>query len=72
VGLTSYNGSLHIGLMSDRDAVSDLSVLASGFHDSVIGMRAALNQRYVRGVRGTIGLSGGVSGSAPHLRVVND
>ncbi len=65
VGLTSYNGTLHIGLMSDRDAVSDLSVLAAGFSDSVIGMRAALNQRYRRGAPG-------VTGSPPHLRVVND
>jgi diacylglycerol O-acyltransferase len=65
VGLTSYNGTLHIGLMSDRDAISDLSVLAAGFSDSVIGMRAALNQRYRRGAPG-------ITGSSPRLRVVND
>lgn len=68
IGLTSYNGALHIGLTSDRDAITDLSVLAAGFEDSVIGMNAALNQRYLRGTTDEIR----TPGTLPHLRVVND
>ena len=65
VGVTSYHGSLHVGLMSDRDAVSDLDVLAQGFEESVIGLLAALNQK-----RNRMQSRKSVSGS--HLRVVND
>lgn len=65
VGVTSYNGVLHVGLTSDRDAVPDLSVLAAGLGESVIGLRAALGQRRLRG-------SGRASGSGSHLRVVNN
>ena len=65
IGVTSYNGTMHFGLMADRDAVSDLAVLAAGFEESVIGLRAALSQRRVRARERQVG---GVS----HLRVVND
>ncbi len=65
IGVTSYNGVLHVGLMSDRDAVPDLAVLATGFEDSVVGLLASLRQRSKRQK-----LTSGMSGS--HLRVVNN
>ena len=65
IGVTSYNGVLHVGLMADRDAVADLNVLAAGFEDSVVGLLASLRQRKKR--------RSAPSGiAATHLRVVND
>ena len=65
VGVTSYHGSLHVGLMSDRDAVADLALMAQGFEESVIGLLAALTQKRKR-----MQSRRPVGGS--HLRVVND
>lgn len=57
LGLTSYDGALHIGLMSDRDAVRDLDRISRGFEESLVGLTAALKQRRFR--------------QGPQLRVVN-
>lgn len=65
VGVTSYHGSLHVGLMSDRDAVSDLGKLAQGFDESIIGLLAALADKRTR-------MYSRKSLGTPHLRVVND
>ena len=45
IGLTSYNGGLYIGLMADRDALEDLDVIATSIRESIIGLRASIEQR---------------------------
>jgi diacylglycerol O-acyltransferase len=45
IGLTSYHGSLCIGLMADRDALEDLDVIAASIRDSIVGLRASIAQR---------------------------
>jgi diacylglycerol O-acyltransferase len=45
IGLTSYHGSLCIGLMADRDALEDLDVIAASVRDSIVGLRASIAQR---------------------------
>jgi len=45
IGLTSYDGSLCIGLMADRDALEDLDVIAVSIRDSIVGLRASIAQR---------------------------
>jgi len=60
IGLTSYNGGLYIGLMADRDALEDLDVIATSIRESIIGLRASIEQR---------SSSPGTTGEK-HLRVV--
>ena len=38
VGILSYDGTLHFGLWADRDAASDLEVLAGGIEDAFAEM----------------------------------
>ncbi|HBK39420.1 MAG TPA: wax ester/triacylglycerol synthase family O-acyltransferase [Actinobacteria bacterium] len=45
IGLTSYHGSLCIGLMADRDALEDLDVIAESIRDSIVGLQASIAQR---------------------------
>jgi len=60
IGLSSYNGGLYIGLMADRDALEDLDVIAESIRESILGLRASIEQR-----RNLPGHSG-----EKHLRVV--
>ena len=46
IGLTSYHGSLCIGLMADREALEDLDVVAASIRDSIVGLRASIAQRW--------------------------
>ncbi|MGY9023556.1 MAG: WS/DGAT/MGAT family O-acyltransferase [Candidatus Nanopelagicales bacterium] len=45
IGLTSYHGSLCIGLMADRDALEDVDVIAANIRDSIVGLRTSIAQR---------------------------
>jgi hypothetical protein len=39
IGLTSYDGSVYFGLNGDRDAMSDVDVLAQCVEDALIELR---------------------------------
>ena len=45
IGLTSYDGSLYIGLMADRDGLEDLDVIAASIRESIVGLRASIARR---------------------------
>jgi diacylglycerol O-acyltransferase len=45
VGILSYDGTLHFGLWADRDAGSDLEVLAGGIEDAFAEMAKVATER---------------------------
>jgi hypothetical protein len=45
VGILSYDGTLHFGLWADRDATSDLEVLAGGIEDAFAEMTKVTTER---------------------------
>jgi hypothetical protein len=55
IGLTSYDGGVHLGLYGDRDAMADIDVLATCLHESVAELldRAEQSVRTLRVVGGT-------------------
>lgn len=45
VGILSYDGTLHFGLWGDRDAATDLEVLAGGIDDAFAELRKVAQER---------------------------
>lgn len=45
VGIISYNGYVHFGLFADRDACTDLEVLAAGITDAFVEMVKDVDER---------------------------
>lgn len=50
IGMTGYNGRLHVGVMADREAVPDLDVLEACLTDSLTELREAAEAGRGRGV----------------------
>jgi diacylglycerol O-acyltransferase len=44
IGLTSYRGSVFIGLTADRDALADVAVIVEGLHASLLELKEAASK----------------------------
>ena len=44
IGLTSYQGSMFVGLTADRDALADVSVIIDGLADALSELKEAASK----------------------------
>ncbi len=68
IALTSYNGSIHIGLQADRDLVPDLADFAAALERSAADYGGLLEERPATARRGASSRAGGRRQGSPPAR----